>query len=263
MSLIHHSAVISSEAEIGQNTQISPFVVIEKNTKIGSGCAIGPMVYIGENVEIGDDCRIFKGAAIGNPPQDLKYKGELSFVRIGRNNTIREFVTINTATGENQSTIIGDNNLLMAYVHIAHNCMVKNNCVIANAATIAGHVFVDDYAIIGGLVGIHQFSRIGKHSIIGGCSKITKDIIPFVMADGHPARPFGINVIGLKRRNFPSSTISILQEAYKIIFRENLTTQEVIKDLLCKFSDIPEISELIAFIKSSERGIARETMKAK
>ncbi len=258
MPSIHPSAVISRKAEIGRNTEICPFVVIDGSAKIGSGCFIGPMVHIGGNVEIGNNCRIFTGAAIGNPPQDLKYRGEPSFAKIGNNNTIREFVTINTATGENQSTIIGDNNLLMAYVHVAHNCIIKNNCIIANAATIAGHVFIDDYAIIGGLVGIHQFSRVGKHSIIGGCSKITKDIIPFITADGHPARPHGINTIGLKRRHFSDTVISALDEAYRIIFRKNLTIQEATNLLLAEFSNIPEICELIEFIRSSERGIARE-----
>lgn len=258
MPSIHPSAVISHEAEIDKDTEISPFVVVEGNAKIGSGCIIGPMVHIKGNVEIGDNCKIFTGAVIGNPPQDLKYKGEKSFAKIGKNNTIREFVTINAATGENQATIIGDNNLLMAYVHVAHNCIIKNNCIIANAATIAGHVFIDDYAIIGGLVGIHQFSRVGKHSIVGGCSKITKDIIPFITADGHPARPHGINTIGLRRRHFSESIISALEEAYRIIFRKNLTIQESVKILAAEFSNIPEICDLIEFIRSSERGIARE-----
>ncbi|HOK79425.1 MAG TPA: acyl-ACP--UDP-N-acetylglucosamine O-acyltransferase [bacterium] len=258
MPVIHPSAVVSSDAEIGEHTFIGPYAVIEGKAKIGSGCFISPMVHIGSNVEIGNNCKIYTSAAIGNPPQDLKYRGERSFVKIGNNNTIREFVTINTATGENQFTIVGDNNLLMAYVHVAHNCVIGNNCIIANAATIAGHVFIDDYAIIGGLVGIHQFSRIGKHAIIGGCSKITKDIIPFITADGHPARPHGINTIGLKRRNFSIEVISILEDAYKIIFRSNLTIQQVIEKLKSEFASVPEIEEIIRFLISSERGIARE-----
>ena len=259
MPLIHPSAQVNSSVEIGENTCIGPFAVIEASVKIGNGCSIGPMVHIGPNVEIGDNCRVFTGAAIGNPPQDLKYRGEISFVKIGKNNTIREFVTINSATGENQSTIIGDNNLLMAYVHVAHNCIIGNNCIIANAATIAGHVIIEDYAIIGGLVGIHQFSRIGKHSITGGCSKITKDIVPFIMADGHPARPHGINIVGLKRRNFASEVIAALEEAYRIIFRKNLTLQGSIDEIkLSKLIEFPEVCDLIKFVESSERGISRE-----
>jgi len=258
MSLIHPSAIISSDAEIGEHTSIGPYAVIEGGAKIGSNCFVGPMVHIGANVEIGNNCKIYTSAAIGNPPQDLKYMGEISFVRIGNNNTIREFVTINTATGENQCTIVGDNNLLMAYVHVAHNCVIGNNCIIANAATIAGHVLIDDYAVIGGLVGIHQFSRIGKHAIIGGCSKITKDIIPFITADGHPARPHGINTIGLKRRGFSNEVISILEDVYKIIFRSNLTIQNVIEKLKLQFTSVVEIEEIIRFLISSERGIARE-----
>lgn len=259
MLSIHPSAIISKKAEIGENTSIGPFVVIEDNAKIGKNCIIAPMVHIRGNVEIGDNCKIFTAAVIGNPPQDLKYRGEKSFVKIGDNNTIREFVTINSATGENQFTIIGSNNLVMAYVHIAHNCIIGNNCIIANAATIAGHVCIDDYAIIGGLVGIHQFSKVGKHSIVGGCSKITKDIIPFITADGHPARPHGINIIGLKRRNFSNQVISNLEKAYKIIFRSNLILQDAIKELNLQFGDAPEIREIVEFLKnSSERGIARE-----
>ncbi|MCX7704721.1 MAG: acyl-ACP--UDP-N-acetylglucosamine O-acyltransferase [bacterium] len=259
MPFIHSSAQVDRNADIGTTTSVGPFAVIEGRARIGNNCTIGPMVHITGNVEIGDNCRIFTGAAIGNPPQDLKYKGEVSFVKIGNNNTIREFVTINSATGENQSTVIGNNNLLMAYVHVAHNCVIGNNCIIANAATIAGHVFIDDYAIIGGLVGIHQFSRVGKHSITGGCSKITKDIIPFIIADGHPARPHGINVIGLKRRNFSRDVITALEETYRIIFRRNLTLQQAIDELRSsELSEIPEIMDLIRFIECSERGIARE-----
>ncbi|MCM8821693.1 MAG: acyl-ACP--UDP-N-acetylglucosamine O-acyltransferase [Candidatus Omnitrophica bacterium] len=259
MPLIHPSAQVHSGAQIGENTCVGPFVVIEEKAKIGNGCNIGPMVHIGPGVEIGDNCRIFTGAAIGNPPQDLKYRGEISFVKIGKNNAIREFVTINAATGENQSTIIGDSNLLMAYVHVAHNCVIGNNCIIANAATIAGHVIIEDYAIIGGLVGIHQFSRIGKHSITGGCSKITKDIVPFIMADGHPARPHGINIVGLKRRNFPSEVIEALEETYRIIFRKNLTLQGSIDEIKSsKLCEISEVCDLVKFLESSERGISRE-----
>ncbi|MCM8758163.1 MAG: acyl-ACP--UDP-N-acetylglucosamine O-acyltransferase [Candidatus Omnitrophica bacterium] len=259
MPFIHSTALIDSRVEIGEGTTIGPFAVIECGAKIGSNCNIGPMVHIKGNVEIGDNCKIFTGAVIGNPPQDLKYKGEISFVKIGKNNTIREFVTINAATGENQSTLIGDNNLLMAYVHVAHNCVIGNNCIIANAATIAGHVVIDDFAIIGGLVGIHQFSKIGKHSITGGCSKITKDILPFIMADGHPARPHGINVIGLKRRNFSKEVIIALEEAYRIVFRKNLTSQQAIEELKAsRLSEISEVGEIIRFLEASERGIARE-----
>ncbi len=258
MPRIHPSAIVSKEAEIGNDTIIGPFVVIEGKVKIGRSCIIGPNVHITGNVEIGENCKIFTGAAIGNEPQDLKYKGERSFLKIGKNNTIREFVTINSATGENQYTLLGDNNLLMAYVHVAHNCIVGNNCIIANGATIAGHVFIDDYSIIGGLVGIHQFSRVGKHSITGGCSKITKDIIPFVMADGHPARPYGINTIGLRRRGFSDEKISLIEEAYKILFRRNFTIKQAIELLENKYGDIPEIQEIISFIRSSsERGISR------
>jgi len=256
---IHPTAIVSPKSEIGKDVNIGPYVIIEGNVKIGDGTFIGPFVHIQGNTEIGKNCKIFTGAIIGSIPQDLKFKGEKSYLKIGDNNTIREYVTINLATGEGQYTTVGDNNLFMAYAHIAHNCNIGNNVIIANCGTLAGHVTVEDYAIIGGLVGVHQFSKIGAHSITGGCSKITKDIIPFIMADGHPAIPSGINKIGLKRRNFPAETISLLEKSYKILFRSGLNTSSALKELE-KLLPSPEIEHIIEFIKNSERGIAKENI---
>ncbi|MCM8784979.1 MAG: acyl-ACP--UDP-N-acetylglucosamine O-acyltransferase [Candidatus Omnitrophica bacterium] len=260
MRKIHPTAVISPEVEIGEDVEIGPYAVIEGNVKIGCNCKIGPFVHIQGYTEIGENTRIFTGAIIGSIPQDLKYKGEITYLRIGKNNTIREFVTINPGTSKGEETKIGDNNLIMAYCHIAHNCVIKNNVIMANYAALAGHVVVEDYAIIGGLSGVHQFCKIGKHSIIGGTSKVTMDILPYVIADGHPARPYGINVIGLKRRNFSKEKIEILENAYKIIFRSGLNTSEALKKLE-QMNSYPEIQDIIEFIKSSERGIARERGK--
>jgi len=257
MNKIHPTAIISPEVEIGDNVEIGPYAIIEGKVKIGDNCKIFPSVHIQGYTEIGENTKIFTGAIIGSIPQDLKYKGDITYLKIGKNNTIREYVTINPGTSSGEETIIGDNNLIMAYAHIAHNCKIGNNVIIANSGTLAGHVEIDDYAIIGGLVGIHQFCRIGKHSIIGGCSKVVMDIIPFIMADGHPARPYGINVIGLKRRNFSDEKIKILNSVYRIIFKSGLNTSQALKKLE-EMNDCEEIKEIIEFIKSSQRGIAKE-----
>jgi UDP-N-acetylglucosamine acyltransferase len=257
MKKIHPTAVISPEVEIGEDVEIGPYAVIEGNVKIGDRCIIGPFVHIQGYTEIGENNRIFTGAVVGSIPQDLKYKGEITYLKIGKNNTIREFVTINPGTSKGEETIIGDNNLIMAYCHIAHNCVIKNNVIMANYAALAGHVVVEDYVIIGGLTGVHQFCKIGKHSIIGGASKVTMDILPYIMADGHPAKPYGINVVGLKRRNFSKDKIEILEKAYKIIFRSGLNTSEALEKLE-EINNCKEIEDIIGFIKSSERGIAKE-----
>jgi UDP-N-acetylglucosamine acyltransferase len=257
MNKIHPTAIISPEVEIGDNVEIGPYAIIEGKIKIGDNCKIFPFAHIQGYTEIGENTKIFTGAIIGSVPQDLKYKGDITYLKIGKNNTIREYVTINPGTSVGEETIIGDNNLIMAYAHIAHNCKVGNNVIIANSGTLAGHVEIDDYAIIGGLVGIHQFCRIGKHSIIGGCSKVVMDIIPYIMADGHPARPYGLNIIGLKRRNFSEEKIKILNEAYKIIFKSGLNTSQALKKLE-EMNDCEEVKDIIEFIKSSKRGIAKE-----
>lgn len=256
MAKIHPTAIVSPKAEIELDVEIGPYVTIEENVKIGKGCKIGPYVHIKGYTEIGENCKIFTSAVVGSIPQDLKYKGERTYLKIGKNNTIREFVTINPGTFEGEITFIGDNNLIMAYAHIAHNCYVGNNVIIANSGTLAGHVVVEDFSIIGGLVGIHQFCRIGRHSIIGGCSKVTKDIIPYVTADGHPAIPYGINTIGLKRRNFSKEKIEILQEVYRILFHSGLNISDAIKEII-KMENCEEVKNIIEFIEKSERGIAK------
>ncbi|MCM8818959.1 MAG: acyl-ACP--UDP-N-acetylglucosamine O-acyltransferase [Candidatus Omnitrophica bacterium] len=259
MKKIHPTAIIEKDVVIGEDVEIGPYVVIEGKVKIGNNCKIGPYVHIEGYTEIGDNTKIFTGAVIGSIPQDLKYKGEITYLKIGKNNIIREFVTINPGTSKGEETIIGDNNLLMAYSHVAHNCRIGNNVIIANYVGLAGHVIIEDFVVLGGFVGIHQFCKIGKHSIIGGCSKVTMDIIPYITADGHPARPYGINIIGLKRRNFSKEKIELLNTAYKIIFKSGLNTSDALKKLE-EMNNCQEIQTIIEFIKSSERGIAKERM---
>lgn len=234
---------------------IHPTAIVHKNAKIAEDVQIGPYAIIGENVQIGKGCKIFSHAVIGSPSQDLKYKGEKTYVRIGENTTIREFVTINCATGEGEETVIGNNCLLMAYVHIAHNCRVGDRVIIANCGTLAGHVEVEDKAIIGGLAAIHQFCRIGTLSLIGGCSKVVQDVPPYMIADGHPAKVYSINTVGLRRNNIPETTRNNLKRAFKIIYRSGLTISSAIQRIQEEITPSEEITHLIEFIQSSSRGI--------
>lgn len=234
---------------------IHPTAIIHKNAIIGEDVEIGPYAFIGENVEIGRGCKIYSHAVIGSPSQDLKYKGERTYVRIGSNTTIREFVTINTATGEGEETTVGSNCLLMAYVHIAHNCKVGNGVVIANCGTLAGHVIVEDKAIIGGLAAVHQFTRIGTLSLVGGCSKVVQDLPPYMIADGHPAKVYTINSVGLRRNGIATSSQLAIKQAFKILYKSGLSTSHAIQKIQHEISPTPEISHLIDFIQKSTRGI--------
>jgi UDP-N-acetylglucosamine acyltransferase len=255
---IHPTAIVSHEAHIEEGVEIGPYSIIDSDVRIGKNTIIGPHVVIKAHTDIGEGCRFFQFSSIGEVPQDLKFKGQETKVIIGSYNTIREFVTIHRATTEDTGvTIIGDHNLIMAYCHVAHNCKLGNHIVMANAANLGGHVHVEDFAIISGLTGIHQFTRIGAHSIIGGASAVNKDIPPFVTASGNFAKLYGLNLIGLKRRGFKEETIMALKEAYKIIFRSSLLLSDALERVGKEIDDIPEVRHLIDFIQNSERGICR------
>ncbi len=254
---IDPKAMVSPKAQLGESVKIGPYAVIGENVKIGPDCVVDSFAQILGYTELGKGCHIFPYAVVGNIPQDLKYKGDKSFLIIGNNNRIREFVTINPGTDKETKTIIGSDNLIMAYSHIAHDCEIGDGNVFANSATLAGYVTVGNRTVIGGLVAIHQFCRLGDFSIIGGCSKVVQDIPPFSMCDGHPAAICGLNLVGLKRAKFPSSTIRTLKKAFKIIFFENhLITQS--RELVQK--DLPPLKELeylFEFISSSKRGVSK------
>ncbi|HEY5498722.1 MAG TPA: acyl-ACP--UDP-N-acetylglucosamine O-acyltransferase [Syntrophales bacterium] len=255
---IHPTAIISSEAHLEEGVEIGPYSIIGSDVNIGKNTVIGPHVVIESQTDIGEGCRIFQFASIGAVPQDLKFKGEPTRTIIGNYNTIREYVTIHRATSADIGvTIMGDYNLLMAYCHVAHNCKLGNRIVMANAANLAGHIHVEDNAIIGGLTGIHQFTRIGAHCIIGGCSAVAKDVPPFVMASGNVAKLYGLNMIGLKRRNFSAETIQSLKQAYRLVFRSSLLLKTAIARVKTEVADIPEVRQFIDFIQNSQRGICR------
>ena len=257
--MIHPTAVVDPGAEIDSNVEIGPFTVIASDVQIHSGAIIGSHVTIDQYTTVGCDCHIFQHAAIGAVPQDLKFKGEKSIVKIGRGTTIREFVTIHRGTELGGGiTEIGEENFLMAYTHVAHDCFTGRKVIFANAATLAGHIRVGDCAILGAFVAVHQFVRIGDHAYIGGVSAVTKDIPPYVLASGTPrARLYGLNAVGLKRHNFSKETMLALKKTYRILFRLGLTLNEGIERVTAEVDQISEVVSFIKFVKSSERGITR------
>jgi len=256
--MIHKTAIIDAKAELDSEVEVGPYCIIGSHVKIGKGTRLSPHVVIDGWTQIGEGCHIFQFASIGAIPQDLKYKGEESWVILGNNNVIREFVTINRGTAQSGGrTVIGDHNLLMAYCHVAHDCKIGNHVILANNATLAGHIEIEDYAIVGGLVAVHQFVRLGCHSIISGFSGANKDIPPYMIANGQRVKLYGLNTVGLKRHNFSHEAVSNLKKAYRIIFRSSLTAKKALDQLQAEIKNSPEVDHLINFIKNSKRGIAR------
>jgi UDP-N-acetylglucosamine acyltransferase len=256
--MIHPTAIIDPGAEIDSNVEIGPYSIVNGNVSIGAGTVIGPHVTIDPYVEIGPNCQIFQYASIGAAPQAIKFKGEITYLKIGRNTVIREFATLNRGTEFGGGvTEVGEDNFLMAYSHVAHDCITGKGVILANNATLAGHITIGNYVIVGGLVAIHQFVRIGDHAYIGGKSAVVKDIPPYVMAAGDRATLHGLNKVGLKRHGFSSNTLSQLKKAYRIIFRIGLTVNESVDRVLAEVENIPEVLTLANFIRSTERGITR------
>jgi len=254
---IHPTAIVASDAKLSDGVEVGPYCIIGDNVKIGRNTTLASHIVVEES-EIGQNCNVYPFTSIGLPPQDVRYKGEKTKVKIGDGNIIREYITIHRASVSGEGvTRIGNNNFLMAYVHIAHDCNIGNNIIMANATTLAGHVVVEDFAFIGGLVAVHQFARIGAHSMIGGFSAIPQDIPPYTTAAGERAKLYGLNTVGLKRRNFSDSTISDLKKAYKILFRSKLTLKEAIDKVKHDFGHSEEVRNFIEFIEKNKRGICR------
>ena len=250
--------MISATAKIGNDVTIGPYAIVGDQVTIGDGTVIGPHAVIDPYVEIGAECQIFQFASVGAVPQSLKFKGEVTWTKIGNRCIIREFVTINRGTEEGGGlTQIGDECLLMAYVHIAHDCFLGRKVVMANNATLAGHILIGDYATVGGLTAIHQFVRVGDYAFVGGKSVVVKDIPPFVLASGDRAALHGLNQVGLKRRGVTKQTLKQLKKTYRLIFRIGLTQNEAIERVAAEVEALPEVEAFIDFIKSSERGITR------
>ncbi|NTW31937.1 MAG: acyl-ACP--UDP-N-acetylglucosamine O-acyltransferase [Bacteroidetes bacterium] len=255
-------AYVHPQAKIANNVVIEPFVTINKNVEIGEGTWIGNNVTIMEGARIGKNCKIFPCAVISAIPQDLKFSGEETFVKIGDNVTIREFVTINRGTKASYETVIGDNTLLMASAHIAHDCVIGVNCIIANAALLAGHIIVDDYAIVGGNVAVHQFCNIGKHVMISGGSLVRKDVPPYTKAAREPLSFVGINSIGLRRRGFTFDKIKEIQDIYRILFLRGYNVSQALAFIDAEMPATSERDEIVSFINNSSRGIMKGYSKS-
>ena len=256
--MIHPTAIIDSKAELGQNVSVGPYAVIGEEVRIGSNTTIGSHVVIEPYVTIGKNCQVYQYAAIGAAPQSLKFKGEKTVVKINDNVIIREFVTIHRGTEFGGGiTEINDGCFLMAYTHVAHDCIIGRNVVMSNNATLAGHIVIGDHATIGGLSAVHQFAKVGEYAFIGGKTGVPKDIPPYVIAAGERAKLRGLNIVGLKRHGFSKKTVTELKKAYRIVFRIGLTLNEAIERVNAEVDPIPEVANMLDFIKSSERGITR------
>ena len=256
--MIHPTAIIDPSAEIDSNVTIGPYAIIKSDTFIGSGTTIGPYTTIDNYESIGENCQIYQYASIGGAPQDLKFHGEKTYLKIGRGTIIREFVTINRGT-ENGGGIteVGEENYLMAYTHIAHDCKTGKQVILANNSTLAGHIIIGDNVSVGGLVAIHQFVQIGDFAYIGGKSAVVKDIPPYVIAAGDRATLHGLNNVGLQRHKFSKSTISQLKKTYRIFFRIGLTVKQASERVKAEVDMIPEVKNFMNFIIESNRGVTR------
>ena len=255
--MVHQTAIVHPKAKLGANCEIGPYCVIGENVTLGDGCKLHSHVVIDGHTKLGRENEIFPFASLGLKTQDLKWKGGVTRTEIGDGNTFREYVTIHSATGDGEVTRVGSYNTILAYCHIAHNVTLGDRVIMSNVATLGGHVTVEDHAVIGGLAAVHQFCRIGKISMIGGCSKIVQDVPPFMIADGNPAETRTINKIGMERNGVSEEAQNALRQAYKILFREGLTIPNALARIEKELPPLPEVKHLIQFVQSSERGISK------
>lgn len=259
---IHPTALIDESAVIGKDVSIGAYSVIGKNVQVGDGTRIDPHVVIETNTTIGKDCVILSGAVLGGAPQDKKFHGEESFVKIGDNNIIRECVTIHRASGEGEATVLGDGNMLMAYCHVGHNCKLGNNITMANYVGISGHVLVEDKVVFGGFVGVHQNVRIGKLAMIGGMSKIVQDVPPFAIVDGRPTKVCDLNVIGLRRNSVTPKVRAEIRVAYKLLYRSNLNMAQALEAIDREIEPSDELQYLVGFLRNMREGFGGRQLQA-
>ncbi|HEX9045747.1 MAG TPA: acyl-ACP--UDP-N-acetylglucosamine O-acyltransferase [Verrucomicrobiae bacterium] len=255
--MIHPTAIIHPKAQIGADCKIGPYCVIGEHVTLGDECKLHSHVVIDGHTVLGKRNEMFPFASLGLKTQDLKWKGGVTYLRIGDDNVFREGVTAHSATSEGDATVIGNNNLFLTHVHIAHDCQLGNGIIMSGFAGLAGHVVVEDNVVLGGYVAVHQFCRLGKLAMVGGCSKLRQDLAPFMLADGSPAETHTINKIGMERHGVPEASISALKQAYKILFREGLTITNALAKIEAEIPSGPEIQHLVQFIRASERGISK------
>jgi len=252
---IHPTAIVDPTAEIHEEAEVGPFSIIGPNTVIGRGTRIGAYVTIERWTIIGERNQIANYACLGASSQDLKWKGQKSYARIGDDNIIREYASINRSSREEESTVIGNENCLLAYCHIAHDCKLGDKVIVSNYVGLAGNVLIEDGAVLGGLAGIHQFCRIGRHSIVGGLTKVTQDILPFCIADGHPARIFGANIIGLRRNGFPEEEIRSIKQAIRLLYRSHLPFSVALEAMEHELNGSESVRAMLRFCRDSQRGL--------
>jgi UDP-N-acetylglucosamine acyltransferase len=252
---IHSTAIIDPSAEIAADAEIGPFVIVGPGCTVGAGSVLQARSTLEENVHVGERVTVGIASILGGKPQDLKFKGEVTRVEIGDDTTIREYVTVNRATAQSFRTTVGKQCFLMSYVHVAHDCHVGDNVIMSNSTHLAGHVTVEDYVIISGVCAAHQFVKIGRHSFIGGMSRIQKDVPPFVKAVGNPMKLYGLNSVGLQRRGFSDEVITELKRAYRMLFRSELNVSQAVEQATRELKQYPEVKDLIAFVEGSGRGV--------
>lgn len=252
---IHSTAIVSRKAELGSRVEVGPFAIIGDGCEVGDDCRIAPRATLERDVRLGTGVNVGIGSVLGGAPQDLKYGGEHTTVEIGDETTIREYSTINRGTSHSFKTTVGSRCLLMSYVHLAHDCHIANGVIIANGVQLAGHVVIDDKATVSGLSAVHQFVRIGRNSFVGGCSRVSKDIPPFLKAVGNPVRLYGLNSVGLLRNGFPEEVVRELKRAYRLLFRSDLNLSQAMQQAAAELEQFPEVAELLEFVDASERGV--------
>ena len=257
MATIHPTAVIDAGAEIGAGCEVGPYCIVGAGVVLSAGCWLQHHVSLNGPSRIGSGNQFYAFSSIGQRTQDLKYAGEPTYLEVGDGNTFRELTTVNRGTAPGEKTSIGSRNHFLAYCHIAHDCLVGNDVIFSNNGTLAGHVTVEDHVVLGGFTAVHQFCRIGRHAMTGGCSKIVQDVPPFMIADGNPARIRGINKVGLERHGFTPEALRHIKEAYRLLYRGTLNVAQAIEQIRSDLPDSPELEELIAFAEKSSRGIIK------
>jgi UDP-N-acetylglucosamine acyltransferase len=257
MSAIHPTAVVHPGARLGAGVEVGAYSVVGPEVTLGDGTRVLPHVFLDGATTFGRECTVFPFASIGSQSQDRKFQGARTFVAIGDRTILREYVTVNSGTREGETTRVGDDCLILAYCHVAHGCTVGHRVTMANASALSGEVVVEDEAVIGGMTGVHQFTRIGRLAMVGGMSRITQDVPPFMLVEGNPVVPRGLNLVGLQRRNVAAESQGALKQAYRLLYRENLSTRQALDRIRAELPMGPELEHLLAFIESSERGIVK------
>ena len=254
---LHPTAQVDPAAVLGEGVQVGPYSIIDAGAKIGAGTRIGAHVAISGFTRIGTGCRVFHGAVLGSEPQDLKFDGEETHLIVGDRTIIREYVTLNRGTHDRKKTVVGSDCFLMAYAHVAHDCRVGDHVILANSVNMAGHVTIDDWAVVGGVVPIHQFVHIGSHAMIGGGFRVTQDVCPYALTGGYPLRVVGLNIVGLKRRGFVTAQLAPLRAAFRLLFQSGLNTTQALLRIATEIEPTAEIAHLVDFIRASARGITK------